>query len=113
MQPPIPAAAYRFVLALSLLGMLARVTIVSFGSLRIDLAVAVIFVAAAWWIVSDWAVGLPALGMAVILGLAGAALPFWLDLTIFVCAGAAGAVLAALSPGYEGGSNPVSPRGRG
>lgn len=89
------------ILAVALLGMLARVPVVSFDSLQIDLAVLLIFGGGAWWIVREWTVGLPALGASIIAYLAGASLPFWLDLTMFVCAVVAGAVLAVTTGGLR------------
>lgn len=69
---------------LSLLGMLARVEIISTASLRLDAAVVLIFAAALYYIVLDWRLGLAMLGVSIIFYLAGAALPLVANIILFV-----------------------------
>ena len=69
---------------LSLLGMLARVEIISVGSLRVDAAVILIFATALYYIVLDWILGLAMLAVLIIFYIAGAALPMPVNIALFV-----------------------------
>jgi uncharacterized membrane protein YGL010W len=69
---------------LSGLGMLARLEIISIGSLRIDAAVVLIFAAGAYYIVLDWLLGLAMLAVSIIFYIAGAALPMSVNIVLFV-----------------------------
>lgn len=69
---------------LSLLGMLARVEIISIDSLRIDAAVVLLFASAAYYIVLDWVLGLAMLAVSIIFYIAGAALPMSVNIALFI-----------------------------
>jgi len=69
---------------LSLLGMLARVEIVAIDSLRIDLAVVLIFASSIYYLMLDWKLGLGMLGVSIIFYFAGAALPLTANVILFI-----------------------------
>ena len=69
---------------LSLLGMLARVEIVAIDSLRIDLAVMLIFASSIYYLMLDWKLGLGMLGVSIIFYIAGAALPLTANVVLFI-----------------------------
>ena len=68
---------------LTLLGMLARVG-VSAGGIRVDLAMLLIVVAEAVYLMLDWRLGAVMLVVSVAFYFLGAWLPFWLDAALFV-----------------------------
>lgn len=69
---------------LSLLGLLSRVTLAMLGSLRIDLAMAVIIAVEAYYLAAEWRLGLAMLAVSITFEFAGAAIPFWVDVGLFV-----------------------------
>ncbi len=69
---------------LSLLGMLARVQLVEVNSLRIDLAIVLIFLVSVYYLVLDWKLGLGMLAASIILYIAGAALPLTVNILLFI-----------------------------
>jgi uncharacterized membrane protein YGL010W len=68
---------------LTLLGMLARVG-VSVGGLRVDLAMLLIVVAEVVYLMLDWRLGAVMLVVSVGFYFLGAAMPLWLNVTLFV-----------------------------
>jgi hypothetical protein len=78
-------------------GLLARVPVLSIESVHIDLAVVAIFAAAFLFLVRDWLLGLGALSLAIIVYLAGAALPLPANAVVL----AAGSGFCWLSGGYR------------
>lgn len=87
-------------LVLSALGLLAQLEIVSNASLRVDVAVVVVFLASLYYLVVDWRLGLAVLGAAIVLYLIAVVLPLWL-VAAFLGAGGAG-LLAAWIVGGRG-----------
>ena len=71
-------------IVVSLLGMLARVPIVRAGSLKIDAAILLIALAQLFYLRLDWRLGLAMLMVSVLLYFAGAALPFAIDVVLFL-----------------------------
>ncbi len=69
---------------LSLFGMLARVQLVAINSLRIDLAIVLIFAASVYYLMLDWKLGLGMLAVSIILYIAGAALPLSVNIVLFI-----------------------------
>jgi len=69
---------------LTLLGMLARLEITSVNSIRIDAAILLILLAEVYYLMLDWRLGLAMLGVSIILYVAGAAMPFWFNVALFV-----------------------------
>jgi hypothetical protein len=74
------------------LALLSRLEIVSTPTLRIDLAVLLIFLISAWYLVVDRRLGLGVLGFLIVLYVVGAVLPLWLAMISLV---AGGGLLAA------------------
>jgi uncharacterized membrane protein YGL010W len=71
-------------IVLSLLGMLARVTLVHTGGFRLDLGMLLLAASAIFYIALDWKLGTAMTAVTAVFYLAGRALPFWLDVTLFV-----------------------------
>jgi uncharacterized membrane protein YGL010W len=71
-------------IVLSLIGLLARVEIFSIDSFRIDLAMVLILISSAYYLALEWRLGLAMLSMSIIFYVAGAALPFAVNVTLFV-----------------------------
>ena len=69
---------------LTLIGMLARLEVTSVGGFRIDAAILLIFAAQIYYLVLDWRLGLAMLGVSIIFYVAGAAMPFWFNVALFV-----------------------------
>jgi uncharacterized membrane protein YGL010W len=69
---------------LSLIGMLTRVEIFSIHSFRIDLAMVLILASSVYYLALQWRLGLAMLAVSVILYVAGAALPFLVNLALFI-----------------------------
>ena len=72
---------------LSLIGMLARVEIFSINSFRIDLAMVLILASSVYYLALEWRLGLAMLGVSIIFYVAGAALPFSVNLVSSSSAG--------------------------
>ena len=68
--------------ALGLLGLLARVPIASIDSFRLDLGALLAIAAGFYFIVLEWRLGLALLSGAIILYVAGAALPVVADIAL-------------------------------
>ncbi|MGZ5477318.1 MAG: Mpo1 family 2-hydroxy fatty acid dioxygenase [Thermoanaerobaculia bacterium] len=71
-------------IVLSLMGMLTRVEIFSIDSFRIDLAMVLILASAVYYLALEWRLGLAMLGVSIIFYVAGAALPFSVNLALFI-----------------------------
>lgn len=69
---------------LTLLGMLARLEITSVNSFRIDAAILLILLSEVYYLMLDWRLGLAMLGVSIIFYVAGAAMPLWLNVALFV-----------------------------
>jgi uncharacterized membrane protein YGL010W len=69
---------------LSLIGMLTRVEIFSIHSFRIDLAMVLILASSVYYLALEWRLGLAMLGVSIIFYVAGAALPFSVNLALFI-----------------------------
>ncbi len=69
---------------LTLIGMLARVEIASFSDVRIDAAVLLIVATSLYYLVLEWRLGLAMLGVSFIFYIAGAAIPFTINVVFFV-----------------------------
>ncbi len=69
---------------LTTFGMLARLEITSVNSFRIDAAILLILAAEIYYLMLDWRLGLAMLGISIIFYVAGAAMPFWLNVALFV-----------------------------
>lgn len=69
---------------LTLLGMLARLEITSIDSLRIDAAILLILLSEVYYLMLDWRLGLAMLGVSIIFYVAGAAMPLWFNVALFV-----------------------------
>lgn len=81
-------------IALGLLGLLARVPVAEVDSLRLDLATVVLIAAGFYFVVMEWRVGLAALAGSIVLYVAGAALPLVADVALL----AAGLLLLDRGP---------------
>jgi uncharacterized membrane protein YGL010W len=69
---------------ITLLGLLARLEITSVNSIRIDAAILLILLAEVYYLMLDWRLGLAMLGVSIIFYVAGAAMPFWFNVALFV-----------------------------
>ena len=69
---------------LTLLGLLARVNLVRTDTLQIDLSVVIIALAGIYYLMLDWRLGLAMVAISVAMYIAGAAIPFSVNLALFV-----------------------------
>src|SRR5205085_10448325 len=64
--------------------MLARVPIFDIGSFRVDAAVILIVLSAIYYLALEWRLGIAMLGVSIVFYIAGAAMPMWLNVSLFV-----------------------------
>ena len=69
---------------LTLIGMLTRVTLYRGASFRLDAAMLLIVVAELWYVTLEWRLALAMLVVSVAFWFAGAAMPMWLNVALFV-----------------------------
>jgi uncharacterized membrane protein YGL010W len=69
---------------LALFGILARVEVPAFTGVRIDAAVLLIIAAGLYYLVLEWRLGLAMIGASFIFYIAGAAIPFTVNVVLFV-----------------------------
>jgi len=69
---------------LTALGMLARVTFSLPNGFHVDAAMLLIVLAEVFYLALEWRLGLAMLVVSVVFYLIGAALPMWLDVTLFI-----------------------------
>jgi uncharacterized membrane protein YGL010W len=69
---------------LTLLGMLARVEIPALTGVRIDAAILLVAAAGLYYLVLEWRLGLAMIGVSIIFYIAGAAIPFVVNVAFFV-----------------------------
>jgi uncharacterized membrane protein YGL010W len=69
---------------LSLIGMLTQVPLLDVATVRIDLAMLLIAAAAAYYFVIEWRLALAMIAISVAFYFIGAAIPFWINVTLFV-----------------------------
>ncbi len=68
----------------SLIGMLTEVHLFMLGGVRYDLAMIVIAAASAYYFAVEWRLALAMIAVSVLFYFLGAAVPFWINLTLFV-----------------------------
>ena len=71
-------------IVLTIFGMLARVEIAAFSDVRIDAAVLLIVLTGLYYLVLEWRLGLAMLGVSFLFYIAGAAIPFTVNVVFFV-----------------------------
>jgi uncharacterized membrane protein YGL010W len=69
---------------LSLIGMLTQVPLLDVATVRIDLAMLLIAAAAAYYFVIEWRLALAMIAISVAFYFIGAAIPFWINVTLFI-----------------------------
>lgn len=69
---------------LTLLGMLVRVTLFHAGGVRIDAAMLLIAIAEVFYLALEWRLALAMLIVSIAFWFIGAALPLWLNVTLFI-----------------------------
>jgi uncharacterized membrane protein YGL010W len=71
-------------IVLSMIGMLTHVTLFDAATVRIDLAMVLIAASSAWYFVVEWRLAIAMMAVNVAFYFIGAALPFWINLALFV-----------------------------
>lgn len=71
-------------IVLTLIGMLVRVGIVNAGGTRVDAAMLLIAAATVYYLAIEWRLALAMLAVSIAFYFAGAAMPMWLNVTLFV-----------------------------
>jgi uncharacterized membrane protein YGL010W len=71
-------------IVLSLLGMLARVTLFRADGFNVDLGIVLLVASAIFYVALDWKLGAAMTAVTVAFYLAGRALPMWLNVALFV-----------------------------
>ena len=69
---------------LSLIGMLTQVTLFDLGTVRMDAAMLLIALSCAYYFVIEWRLGMAMIAVSIVMYFVGAALPFFLNLALFV-----------------------------
>ena len=69
---------------LSLIGMLTQVTLFDIGTVRMDAAMLLIALSCAYYFVIEWRLGMAMIAVSIVMYFVGAALPFFLNLALFV-----------------------------
>ena len=71
-------------IVLSLLGMLARVTLFGAGGFYVDLGMLLLVASAIFYVALDWKLGTAMAAVTALFYVVGRALPLWLNVTLFV-----------------------------
>src|SRR5687768_4476467 len=69
---------------LSLIGMLTHVTLLDVATVRLDAAIILIAASAAYYFVIEWRLAVAMIAVSIAFYFIGAAIPFWINVALFV-----------------------------